>query len=170
MKKAFLSIGFIICLLSVSTAQMAFVNTKYILTKMPDYPDSLAKLNNLTAFWQKEIDDKQAILDKMYKDFEKDEPLLTDESKKKRTDQIFYHEKELRDLQRTHFGYEGDLFKKKQELIKPIEDRVNVAVKSTAARLSYKVVIDKSEGNTVMYSKPTLDITEEVEKELGIIK
>jgi outer membrane protein len=170
MKKAFLSIGFFICLLSVSTAQMAFVNTKYILTKMPDYPDSLAKLNNLTAFWQKEIDDKQAILDKIYKDFEKDEPLLTDESKKKRTDQIFYHEKELRDLQRARFGYEGDLFKKKQELIKPIEDRVNLAVQSTAARLSYKVVLDKSEGNTVMYAKPTLDITEEVEKELGIIK
>ncbi len=170
MKKVFLSIGFIICLLSVSAAQMAFVNTKYILTRMPDYPDSLAKLNNLTAFWQKEIDDKQAVLDKMYKDFEKDEPLLTDETKKRRTDQIFYHEKELRDLQRAHFGYEGDLFKKKQELIKPIEDRVNVAVHSTAARLSYKVVLDRSEGNTVMYFKPTLDITEEVEKELGIIK
>ena len=154
----------------VSRAQMAVVNTKYILTRMPDYPDSLAKLNNLTALWQKEIDDKQAILDKMYKDFEKDEPLLTDETKKKRSDQIFYHEKELRDLQRTRFGYEGDLFKKKQELIKPIEDRVNMAVKSTAARLSYKVVLDKSEGNTVMYAKPTLDITEEVEKELGIIK
>ena len=152
----------------VSSAQMAFVNTKYILTRMPDYPDSLAKLNNLTALWQKEIDNKQAILDKMYKDFEKDEPLLTDDLKKKRTDQIFYHEKELRDLQRTRFGYQGDLYKKRQELIKPIEDRVNIAIKSTASRLSYTVILDKSEGNTVMYSKPTLDITEEVEKELGI--
>ncbi|HEY2648357.1 MAG TPA: OmpH family outer membrane protein [Puia sp.] len=154
----------------VSRAQMAFVDSKYILTRMLDYPDSMVKLNNLTALWQKEIDNKQAILDKMYKDFEKDEPLLTDETKKKRTDQLFYHEKELRDLQRTRFGYEGDLFKKKQELIKPIEDRVTVAIKSTATRLSYKVVLDKSEGNTVMYSKSTLDITEEVEKELGIIK
>jgi outer membrane protein len=166
-------IFFLFCIMALSfvtRAQMAFVNTKYILTKMPDYPDSLAKLNNLTAFWQKEIDDKQAILEKMYKDLEKDEALLTDESKKKRTDQIFYHEKELRDLQRIRFGYEGDLFKKKQELIKPIEDRVNVAVQSTAARLSYKIVLDKSEGNTVMYAKSALDITEEVEKELGIIK
>ncbi|HET7002975.1 MAG TPA: OmpH family outer membrane protein, partial [Puia sp.] len=154
----------------VSSAQLAFVNSKYIVTKMPDYPDSLAKLNNLTALWQKEIDDKQAILEKMYKDFEKDEPLLTDDLKKKRTDQIFYHEKELRDLQRTRFGYQGDLYKKQQELIKPIEDRVAIAIRSTATRLSYKVVLDKSEGNTVMYSKPALDITEEVEKELGIIK
>ena len=91
----------------VSSAQMAFVNTKYILTRMPDYPDSLAKLDNLTALWQKEIDDKQAILEKMKKDFEKDEPLLTDETKKRRTDEIFYYEKELRDLQRTRFGYRG---------------------------------------------------------------
>lgn len=154
----------------VSPAQMAFVDSKYILTKMPDYPDSLAKLNNLTLFWQKEIDDKQAILDKMYKDFEKDEPLLTDDRKKNRSDQIFNHEKELRDLQRARFGYEGDLFKKKQELIKPIEDRINVAIKTTANRLSYTVVLDKSEGTTVMFAKTTLDITGEVEKELGIIK
>jgi outer membrane protein len=164
---------FLICFTAISfpsEAQMAFVNSKYILTRMPDYPDSLAKLNNLTALWQKEIDDKQAILEKMYKDFEKDEPLLTDETKKKRSDQIFYHEKELRDLQRTRFGFEGDLTKKRQELIKPIEDRVDIAVRSTATRLSYKVVLDRSEGNTVMYFKPTLDITEEVERELGIIK
>lgn len=167
-------IGFLLCFFimisAASPAQLAFVNTKYIVTRMPDYPDSLAKLNNLTALWQKEIDDKQAILDRMYKDFEKDEPLLTDETKKKRSDQIFYHEKELRDLQRTRFGFEGDLYKKKQELIKPIEDRVNMAVRSTATRLSYKTVLDRSEGNTVMYFKPTLDITEEVERELGIIK
>jgi outer membrane protein len=153
-----------------SHAQIAFVDTRFILNKMPDYPDSIAKLNNLSALWQKEIDDKQAILDRMYKDFEKDEALLTDEVKKKRSDQIFNHEKELRDLQRSRFGFEGDLFKKKQELVKPIEDRVNIAIKSTATRLSYTIVIDKSEGNTVMFSKPTLDITEEVEKELGIIK
>jgi len=170
MKKISLFIGFIICFLSASHAQIAFVDTRFILNKMPDYPDSIAKLNNLSALWQREIDDKQAILDRMYKDFEKDEAMLSDDLKKKRSDQIFNHEKELRDLQRSRFGFEGDLFKKKQELVKPIEDRVNIAIKSTATRLSYTIVIDKSEGNTVMFSKPTLDITEEVEKELGIIK
>jgi outer membrane protein len=170
MKRITLFLLFFTSISSFSRAQMAFVNSKYILTRMADYPDSLAKLNNLTAFWQKEVDDKQAILEKMKKDFEKDEALLTDETKKNRTDQIFYYEKDLRDLQRRHFGFEGDLFKKKQELIKPIEDRVNVAIKSTATRLNYTVVLDKSEGNTVMYSKQALDITEEVEKELGILK
>ena len=170
MKKTGLFLLCFVALSFVCQAQMAFVDTKFILVRMPDYPDSMAKLNNLTALWQKEIDDKQAILEKMKKDFEKDEPLLTDDLKKKRTDQIFYHEKELRDLQRARFGFEGDLFKKKQELIKPIEDRINVAVKSTATRLSYTVVLDKGEGNTVMYSKSALDITREVERELGITK
>jgi outer membrane protein len=151
-------------------AQIAFVDSHFILNKMPDYPDSIAKLNNLSAVWQKEIDDKQAILDKMYRDFEKDEAMLSDDLRKKRSDQIFIHEKELRDLQRSRFGFEGDLFKKKQELVKPIEDRVNIAIKSTASRLSYTIILDKSQGNTVMFSKSTLDITEEVEKELGIIK
>src|SRR5882672_3101142 len=114
MKKIFI---FILCAGSfsfVSHAQIVFVDSKFILNKMPDYQDSLAKLNNLSAIWQKEIDDKQAVLERMYRDFERDEPMLTDEVKKKRADQVFYHEKELRDLQRSRFGYQGDLFKKKQ--------------------------------------------------------
>jgi outer membrane protein len=170
MKKIFIFI-LSVCGFSIfSPAQIAFVDSKFILNKMPDYPDSLAKLNNLSAIWQKEIDDKQAVLERMYRDFERDEPMLTDEVKKKRADQVFYHEKELRDLQRTRFGYQGDLFKKKQELIKPIEDKINTAIHSTAVRLKYTAVLDKSEGITVLYSKSTLDITEEVERELGIIK
>jgi outer membrane protein len=152
----------------VSHAQIAFVDSKYILNKMPDYQDSIAKLNRMSAVWQKEIDDKQAILDKMYKDFERDDLMLTDDKKKKRTDALFTYEKEVRDLQRMRFGFEGDLFKKKQEMVKPLEDRVHVAIKSTATRLSYTAVLDKSEGITVMFSKPNLDITGEVIKEMGI--
>jgi outer membrane protein len=170
MKKIYIFILSVFGFSFASQAQIAFVDSKFILNKMPDYPDSLAKLNNLSAIWQKEIDDKQAVLEGMYRDFERDEPMLTDEVKKKRADQVFYHEKELRDLQRTRFGFEGDLFKKKQELIKPIEDKVNAAIHSTAVRLKYTAVLDKSEGITVLYSKPTLDITEEVERELGMIK
>jgi outer membrane protein len=170
MKNSLLFILIICGFSSFSQAQIAFVDTKYILNKMPEYRDSLNKLNYQSAIWQKEIDDKQAIVDRMHVDFERDEPLLTDEFKKKRTDQIFYLEKELRDLQRTHFGYQGDLYKKKLELIKPLEDKVNTAVQSTAARLKYSAILDKSEGITVLYSKPTLDITGEVMKEMGLIQ
>jgi outer membrane protein len=168
MKKSFLitllSTGIVICV----HAQMAFVDTKYILNRMPEYQDSVKKINQMSAVWQKEIDDKQIILDKMVNDFERDQALLTDELSKKRTDDIFNHEKEVRDLQRLRFGFEGDLFKIRQEMLKPMEDRVYSAAKSAAIRLSYTLVLDRSEGITVMFYKQNLDITGEVEKELGM--
>ncbi|HEY4967594.1 MAG TPA: OmpH family outer membrane protein, partial [Puia sp.] len=148
--------------------QMAFVDTKYILNRMPDYQDSVKKINRISAEWQKEIDDKQIILDKMVNDFERDQALLTDELTKKRTADIFIHEKEVRDLQRLRFGFEGDQFKLRQEMLKPMEDRVYGAARTVAIRMSYSIVLDRSEGITVMFYKSGLDITDQVEKELGI--
>jgi outer membrane protein len=168
MKKILLIILSLIGFAFVSHAQIAFVDTKYILNKMPDYQDSLVKLDQMSRQWQKEIDDKQAILDKMYKDFDRDEPMLSDEVKKKRTDQLFNYEKEVRDMQRMRFGFEGDYYKNRLELIKPLEDKVHAAIKQTAVRMAYAIVLDKSEGIIVLFSKSNLDITEEVEKELGI--
>jgi outer membrane protein len=166
--KTFYLLSFFLILFRVGGyAQMAFVNTKYILNRMPDYQDSVKKINRISAEWQKEIDDKQIVLDRMLNDFERDQPLLTDELSKKRTDDIFIHQKEVRDLQRQRFGFEGDLFKIRQEMLKPMEDRVYSAAKSTAIKLSYALVLDRSEGITVMFYKPSLDITGDVEKELG---
>ena len=161
-------LSFLILAPAASRAQMAFVDTKYILNRMPDYQDSLRKINQLSVVWQKEIDDKQMVLDKMVTDFERDQGLLTDELTKRRTDDIFFHEKEVRDLQRLRFGFEGDLYKKRQEMLKPMEDRVYEAARIVAVRMQYKIVLDKSEGITVMYSRSALDITGDVEKELGM--
>lgn len=83
MKKIFGPLACFVCFATASHAQIAFVDTKFILNKIPDFTDSIAKLNTITAIWQREIDDKQAILEKMYKDFEKDEAMLSDELKKK---------------------------------------------------------------------------------------
>jgi outer membrane protein len=168
MKRIFFIVLTLISFNLVSRAQIAFVNTRYILNKMPNYRDSVAKINQLAAVWQKEIDDKQAILDRMIVDFERDEVMLSDSIKKYRSDDVYYHQKELRDLQRTRFGYEGDLYKKRRELLKPIEDSVNNIIQNTAKRLEYKTVIDKSQGTTVMYANPKLDITDEVVKDLGM--
>lgn len=168
MKKLLLFILSLVGFAVFSQAQMAFVDTKYILKRIPEYQDSLAKLNQLGVIWQKEIDDKQAVLDKMYQDFERDAALLTDEMTKKRTDAIYFHEKEVRDLQRLRFGFEGDMFKKGQELLKPFQDKVNGATQIVAVRLGYTIVLDKSEGITVLFSRSTLEITGEVEKELRV--
>ena len=146
----------------------AVVDTKYILEKMPDYKDAQKRLDGFSESWQKEIDDKQTALDKMYKDYEGEQVMLSDDLKKKREDQLFIKEKEVRDLQRKRFGFEGDLFKKRQELIKPIQDKVYNAIQKIAVAKLYDFILDKSEGITVIFADPKLDRSEDILRELGV--
>ena len=162
-----LSLIFVICC-TAGAQRYAVVDTKYILDKMPDYKTAQKQLDQISAQWQKEIDDKQAILDKMYKDFEGEEVMLSDDLKKKREDELFNHEKEVRDLQRKRFGFEGDLFKKRQELIKPVQDKVYNDIQKIAVGRMYDFILDKSEGITVIFADPKLDKSDDVLKELGV--
>lgn len=146
----------------------ALIDTRYILDKMPEYKQAQKNLDSVAADWQKEIDTKQAALDKMYKDYDAEQVMLSDDLKKKREDQLYNKEKELRDLQRKRFGFEGDLFKKRQELVKPIQDRVYNAVQKMSVSRGYDLVLDKSEGITVIFADPKLDKSEDVLKELGV--
>jgi outer membrane protein len=175
MKKIFsFGIGllvFVSCLLSTTLVQAqryGIVDTKYILEKMPEYTDAQKKLDQFSIQWQKEIDDKQAALDKMYKDFEAEQVMLSEELKKKREDELFIREKEMRDLQRKRFGFEGDLFKKRQELVKPIQDKVYNAIQKLAVNRQYDFILDKSEGITVIFADPKLDRSEDILRDLGV--
>ena len=94
--------------------------------------------------------------------------MLSDELKKKREDELFNKDKELRDLQKRRYGYEGDLFKKRQELIKPIQDKVYTAIQRLAISKLYDFILDKSEGITVIFADPKLDKSDDVLKELGV--
>ncbi len=153
---------------SAQAQKYAIIDTRYILDKMPEYKDAQKQLDGIAADWQKEIDAKQAELDKMYKDYDAEQVMLSDELKKKREDQLFNKEKDLRDLQRKRFGFEGDLFKKRQELIKPIQDKVYNAVQKISVQRGYDFVLDKSEGITIIFADPKLDKSEDVLKELGV--
>jgi outer membrane protein len=146
----------------------AVVDTKYILDKMPDYKEAQKKLDQFSEQWQKEIDTKQTELDRMYKNFEAEQVLLSDELKKKREDELFVREKELRDLQRQRFGFEGDLFKRRQDLVKPIQDKVYNAIQKIAVNRQYDFILDKSEGITIIFADPKLDRSEDVLRELGV--
>ena len=169
MKKIFLIVLCAVAIVSAANAQRyGIVDTKYILDRMPEYKDAQKKLDQFSVQWQKEIDDKQAALDKMYKDFEAEQVMLSDELKKKREAELFVREKELRDLQRKRFGFEGDLFKKRQELVKPIQDKVFNAIQKIAVNRQYDFILDKSEGITVIFADPKLDRSEDVLKELGV--
>ena len=146
----------------------AVIDSKYILSKLPEYTEAQQKLDQFSKMWQQEIDQKSAALDKMYKDYDAEKVMLSDDLKKKREDEIYNKEKELRDLQRQRFGYQGDLFKKREELIKPIQDRVYNAIQKLAAEKLYDFILDKSDGITVIFADPKLDKSDDVLKELGV--
>ena len=168
--KKFLLIAFCSMLIGgIAQAQRyAIIDTKFILEKMPDYRDAQKNLDNIAANWQKEIDILQTELDKMYKDFDAEKVMLSADLLKKREDQLFIKEKTLRDLQRQRFGFEGDLFKKRQELVKPVQDKVYNAVQRLAVQRGYDFILDKSEGITVIFADPKLEKSEDVLKELGV--
>ena len=168
--KNFLLVACSLCLVTfIAQAQKyAVIDTRYILDKMPDYKEAQKQLDDVAANWQTDINSKQTELDKMYKDYEAEQVMLSDDLKKKREDQLFNKEKELRDLQRKRFGFEGDLFKTRQQLVKPIQDKVYNAVQKMAVSRGYDFVLDKSEGITIIFADPKLDKSEDVLKDLGV--
>jgi outer membrane protein len=160
------------CLLTLAyvgfSQRYAIIDTKYILNRVPEYKQAEQKLQQTSELWQKEIDSKQVALDKLYKDYEVEKVMLSNDLLKKREDEIFNREKEIRDLQRKRFGYEGDLFKERQKLVKPLQDKVYNAVQKLAVARGYDFILDKSEGITVIFADPKLDKSDDILRDLGI--
>jgi outer membrane protein len=167
-KLCFVAFSLLLLAFSANAQRYAVIDSKFILEKIPEYKDAQTKLDQYSMLWQQEIDQKQAALDKMYKDFDAEQVMLPDALKKKREDELYNKEKELRDLQRKRFGFEGDLFKKRQELIKPIQDKVYNAVQKLAVEKQYDFILDKSEGITIIFADPKLDKSEEVLRNMGV--
>ena len=166
-------LSFILALVLITTGsalaqRYAIIDTRYILDKMPEYTEAKKKLDATANMWQKEIDNKQAELETMYRNFEAEKVMLSGELIKKREDELFNKEKEVRDLQKRRFGFEGDLFAERQKLIKPIQDKVYTAVQKLAVARSYDFILDKSEGITVIFADPKLDKSEDVLREMGV--
>lgn len=170
MKKIFLLLIVAVTVNFAHAQRYAVIDTKYILDKLPEYKNADSKMQAIANQWQKELDDMQVDLDKMYKNYEAEQYMLTDELKKKREAELFNKEKELRDLQKKRFGFEGDLFKERQRLVKPIQDRVYNAIQKIAVERSYDFVLDKSEGITVIFADPKLDKSDDVLKILQATK
>jgi outer membrane protein len=153
---------------SIQAQKYAIIDTKYILGKMPEYVDADKKLQQISDQWQKEIDNMQTQLNEMYKNYDAEQYMLSDDLKKKREDELFNKEKELRDLQKRRFGYQGDLFTEREKLVKPIQDKVYNAVQKMAVAHGYDFVLDKSEGITIIFADPKLDRSNDILLELGI--
>lgn len=171
MKRIVLSIAIVVFSALVANAQRyCVIDSKYILDKLVEYKDAQTRLDQTSKSWQTEIDSKMQEVDKMYKAYQAERAMLSDDLRKKREDEIVIKEKAAKDLQKQRFGYEGDLFKERQKLVKPIQDKVYNAVQKYAQSKGFDIVLDKSGGVTLFYADPKLDKSDDVLKLLGINK
>jgi len=150
--------------LSAVAQRYCIIDSKYILEKVPDYTHAQSMLDALSKNWQTEIDARMQDVDRLYKSYQAERAMLSDEMRKKREDEIVAKEKAAKDLQKQRFGYEGDLFRKRQEMVKPIQDKVYNAVQKLAQQKGYDLVLDKAGGVTLFYADPKLDRSDDVLK------
>jgi outer membrane protein len=157
----------ILLAIGVNAQKFAYVDSEYILQNIPEYNDALAQIDEFAAQWQQELEAKFAAIDKMYKDYQAEAVLLPEEMKRKREDEIMKAEKAAKDLQKQRFGKDGDLFKKRQELVKPIQDKIYTAIEKIAQAKNYAMIFDKAGNVTMMYADAKYDISDEVLEEMG---
>lgn len=169
MKKYLFFVILLLFITNISFAQkFGYVDSEFILSKMPAYKNAQQEIDKLSANWQKDIEGMYQNIDKMYKAYQAEEVLLTDEMKKKRQNEIVEKEKEVKEYQKKVFGFEGSVFKKRQELIKPVQDEVYDAIEKVAKKRQLQIVFDKSSELVMLYTNPVHDYTEYVLEELGL--
>ena len=169
MKKIILlfALVFTVATSTLHAQKFAFIDTQYILDNIPEYKAAQQQLDQISINWQKEIETKYAAIDKLYKDYQAEQILLTDDMKRKRESEITEKEKEVKELQKQRFGYSGELFKKKQELVKPIQDKIYNAVKKIATDQNYAIIFDKSSDLTILFANAKYDKSDDVLSALG---
>ncbi|MCX7986918.1 MAG: OmpH family outer membrane protein [Bacteroidales bacterium] len=157
-----------LALFGYSHAQkFAYIDTEYILNNIPAYKQAQDQLDKLSEGWQREVENLYAEVDKMYRDYQAEKVLLTEEMKRKREEEIMNKEKAAKELQKKYFGQDGALFKKRYELIKPIQDEVYKAAKELAVEGGYAIIFDTSAGASIFYFDSKLDKSDAVLQKLG---
>lgn len=159
--------AFVFITSSVNAQKFAYVDTDYILNNIPEYTSAKKQLEELSVRWQKEIEEKLAEVDKMYRDYQVEKILLSEEMRIKKEEAIIQKEKEVKQLQQKRFSQQGDLFKKQDELIKPIQDKVYAAISEICETKGYAMVFDKSGSTTVIYTQKRYDLSNDVIKHMG---
>ncbi|QTN38432.1 OmpH family outer membrane protein [Cryomorphaceae bacterium] len=152
---------------SAYAQKFGYVDTKYILQNIPDYDQAQTQLNDLSAKWQKEIEEKYGEIDRLYEAYKMEKILLTDQMKEAREQEILRKEKEAKELQQKRFGPQGDLFNKRLELIKPIQDQIYNAIQALAERGNYAVIFDRSSELRMIFADPKYDLSDRILDDLG---
>ena len=168
MKKYILFTFFFIAGFVASAQKFAYVDTEYILKYMPEYKSSLSQIDGMSQQYQKQIDESFVEVDKMYKSYQADQVLLTDDMRKRRENDIIEKEKKAKEMQRLKFGPDGELFQMRTKLLKPIQEKIATAVSETARAKFIDFVFDKSSESTMMiYASTSYDLSNEVIIRLG---
>ena len=162
-------VGFLLlAVVQLAAAQKyACVNTDYVLRNVPDYVDAQKKIDRLVEEWRVEIEEKQAELVHLRSEYEQESFLLPDNLKKRRQEDIRLKEQEIRELQQKRFGADGDLDKRRAELMRPVQDRVYSAIERIAQDKGYAFIFDKAGSPTVLFASKKYDISDDVLEALG---
>lgn len=147
--------------------KVAYVDTEYILENIPEYKEAQDELDKLSINWQKQLERRYAEIDKMYKNYQAEQILLTEDMKTRREEEIIKKEKEAKEYQKQKFGVDGELFQKRQELVKPIQDKIYKAIRGVANATSIDVIFDKASALTMLYTNPKYNKSDAVLKKLG---
>jgi outer membrane protein len=164
----FLVLLFMLSSSLVSAQKYGFINSEFILSKMPEYKEAKDRLDKMADRWTKEIEERYKVLNQKKEQFNKEEVLLPAEEKEKRSEELTKMEYEVIELQKTRFGVSGEYFQKRQELIKPIQDKVYDAMQKVASKRSYTFIFDKSNQSNLIYADKKFDLSDEVIKEMGL--
>lgn len=168
MKRILFSLAIILSVAFASSAQkFALIDMEYILKNVPQYEMANEQLNQLSLRWQKEVEAANKEADTMYKQYLSDKVFLTAEQVKKREEEIVAKEQEASQLRYKYFGPEGELYKKRQTLMKPIQDDVYNAVKKLSEERGYQTIFDRASSANIIYASPRIDISNEVLAKLG---
>ncbi|WP_372775476.1 OmpH family outer membrane protein [Mangrovibacterium sp.] len=167
MKKILFIVAFLFVAGATMAQKYAFVDTEYILDNIPAYTAAQEQLDQVSTQYQNELETMHAEIEKMYNDYQSEAVLLSEDMKRKREDVIITKEKEYKTLQRQYFGPEGDLFKKREGLVKPIQDDIFSAIQDIANEGSYVVIFDKAGSMSMLYTDPKFDLSDQVLQKLG---
>ncbi len=171
MKKLVLTLGLITAFtVAISAQKFAMVDMEYIMKNIPAYETANEQLNQISKKWQAEVEAQMQEVDKMYKNYQTELVFLTEEMKTKREEEIIAKEKAAQELKRKYFGADGELFKKRQSLMKPIQDEVYTAIQEISAEKDLSLVFDKSSSMNLIFTSPKLDISDLVLQKLGYSK
>ena len=167
MKKRLMMMAVALISLTASAQKFALMDMEYILKNIPAYERANEQLNQVSKRWQAEVEALNNEASTLYKNYQNEVVFLSQEQKKTRQEAIMKKEKEASDLKKKYFGPEGELFKKRESLISPIQDEIYNAVKEISEQRGYALVLDRASDNGIIFASPRIDISNEILQKLG---